>query len=106
MYSSVEIVYDEMFSPYIPGMQNRLGFLFFISVYFCLTSMSSLAVFISSRSMSTQEIHASYYTALPYFLAHYIVEMQFRLLLPLLFALISYFMVGLQNHATKFIYFS
>ena len=89
----------------IPGIQNRMGYLFFILVYFCLTSMSSLTVFIQSRSMIQQELNASYYSTLSYYICYYCNEILLRLTLPMLFGLISYFMVGLQPLSLQFIYF-
>lgn len=39
----------------LPGIQNRIGVLFMICVFFSLTSMSALPVFVAERAMFVRE---------------------------------------------------
>lgn len=90
----------------IPGIQNRTGFFFFMAVYFSLTSMSCLSTFISDRNLAHREQSAGFYTSGPYFFANILSDMvPLRLFPPFLFALITYFMVGLQDSPEKFLIF-
>jgi len=81
----------------IPGTQNRAGVLFFMVIYWSLTSLTALSVFISHRAVFEKELVAGYYEAAVYFWAQVLSDIiSLRILPPLIFGLICYFMIGLQ----------
>jgi ATP-binding cassette subfamily G (WHITE) protein 2 len=91
----------------IAGMQNRLGLLFFICIYFSLTSMSSLGVFVLSRQRFWRESKAGYYSPVSYYVSSYLCDIvPLRVLPPIIFSLIVYPLAGLQDRADKFLLFT
>jgi len=91
---------------YNAGMQNRMGVLFFVCIYFSLTSMSSLGVFINQRKLFWREIAAGYYNTLAYYMSQYWCDiLPLRIIPPVMFSLIIYQMTGLQDDPVKFIIF-
>jgi ABC-type multidrug transport system permease subunit len=90
----------------IPGMQNRVGGLFFLCVFFALTAMSSLGVFVGERRMYLREYAAGFYSPISYFLASVTSDLvPLRIFPPFLFGLIAYWMMGLQAKYDKFLIF-
>jgi ABC-type multidrug transport system ATPase subunit/ABC-type multidrug transport system permease subunit len=87
----------------LQGMQNRLGVLFFCVLFFGFTSMSALPVFINSRRRFVQETASGYYHWSLHVLALTCTDLLFlRTVPPLLFSLLSYWLMGLQDKNQKF----
>lgn len=90
----------------IPGIQNRVGLLFFLTIYFSLTSMSALGTFVNLRKLYWRERASHYYGPFPYFISAIMSDLlPLRVLPPLMFGVICYFMVGFQEDEEKLLYF-
>lgn len=90
----------------IPGMQNRMGFLFFSTIYFSLTAISCTGAFVKQRQLFRREITAKYYGVTAYYASVFCCDMlPLRVVPPLLFCSISYWLVGLQDKADRFLVF-
>eukprot|EP00899_Mesostigma_viride_P011747 jgi/Mesvir1/20573/Mv14814-RA.1 len=88
------------------GIQNRTGFLFFAILFVSLMSMSQMGVFVMERALLRRESYSGFYNAGPYFASKVLVDfLPFRVLPPILFSAIAYWMVGLQEDATHFLRF-
>lgn len=86
----------------IPGLQNRFGLMFFLCIFFCLTSLSSLGKFVGNRTVFKREMDSGYYRVLPYYLSECLTDLvPLRILPPIIFALILTPMVGLQATSEK-----
>jgi len=91
---------------YIGGIQNRVGVLFFIILYFSLISLTSLGTLITERRLFYRERAARYYTTLPYYLSKLGTDLlPLRMLPPVLFACISYWPMGLKPDYDSFLFF-
>ena len=87
----------------IPGSQNRMGVLFFMVLYFSLVSMSSIGSFVSELDLFYRERSRGYYTATDFFLTRLLTDVvPFRILPPLFFGSISYWLIGLQPDLVRF----
>lgn len=79
------------------GTQNRAGVLFFLVIWFSLTSMSVLGLFLDDRERFVNEHLSGYYSFAPYYCARVFSDLlSLRLLPPCLFTLLCYFTIGLQ----------
>jgi len=86
----------------IPGLQNRFGLMFFLCIYFCLTSLSGLGKFVGNRTVFQREMDSGYYRVLPYYLSECLSDLvPLRVLPPIIFALILTPLVGLQDSPEK-----
>lgn len=87
----------------IVGIQNRIGFLFFLCIYWTLTSLSSLNIFVGERKLYNREVQAGFYNPLMYYLAKAIHELlTLRFLPPLLFTVCCYESIGLRDDYEAF----
>lgn len=87
----------------IGGVQDRTGFLFFMIFFFSLTSLSSLSHFIADRVLFIRERTDQYYTTLPYVISKLVSDLlPLRIIPPMIFGSISYYMIGLQNDPFNF----
>eukprot|EP00808_Paulinella_micropora_P013633 g29150.t1 len=85
------------------GTQDRAGFLFFVIFFFSLTSMSLMTRHIEERRRFLQEREAGYYSSLAYMCTKLVCDMfPLRVVPPLLFACITYYLVGLQADPLRF----
>ncbi|KAL0477703.1 ATP-binding cassette, subfamily G [Acrasis kona] len=86
------------------GVQNRLGALFFILTQQTIRSMfANVSDFLqNARPIFLRERGAKMYTVLPYYLATTLAMVPNGLFLPLIFSIISYFMIGLNPSADRF----
>ena len=85
------------------GIQNRLGFFFFSIMYFSLISTTSLSAFIAETRLFLRERAARFYTTLPYFISKFICDViPLRVLPPMLYGSVVYWMMGLSNSPDKF----
>eukprot|EP00457_Paulinella_chromatophora_P001017 gb/GEZN01001019.1/.p1 GENE.gb/GEZN01001019.1/~~gb/GEZN01001019.1/.p1 ORF type:complete len:980 (-),score=112.86 gb/GEZN01001019.1/:442-3381(-) len=90
----------------IPGTANRAGSLFFMLTYFILTSLSALGVFITQREVFKKEHADGYYSIFSYFMSQVLGDLIcLRLFPPLVFGLVTYFMIGFQLAWDKFLIF-
>eukprot|EP00808_Paulinella_micropora_P015644 g490.t1 len=88
----------------ISGTANRGGALFFTCTYFTLTSMSTLGVFLSQQEVFKKEYYDGYYSKFSYFCSLTLSDILFlRLFPPVVFGLITYFMIGFQVLVNKFL---
>jgi len=89
----------------ISGIQNRVGMLYFVIIYYSLTAISATPVFLS-RQIFRREIFAGYYSATPYWLAEVLADiLPLRIMPPLAFGMILYWLVGLQDDAGALVAF-
>ncbi|CEP02521.1 hypothetical protein PBRA_009105 [Plasmodiophora brassicae] len=89
------------------GAQNRAGFMFFTVLFMSLLNMSSMGHFVLDRILLWRERFAGFYTIGPYFASKIIVDLvPFRILPPILYASVSYWLVGLQPDAEHFLRFT
>lgn len=85
-----------------PGIQNRLGVLFFLIIYLALMSLSSLPLWHDERLLFVRERAAGAYGTTSYFIANILFDvLPMRVLPPCFFALVSYWMVGLRASIGK-----
>ncbi|EPZ33247.1 ABC transporter domain-containing protein [Rozella allomycis CSF55] len=91
----------------LPGVQNRLGCLFFICAFFGLSSLTSLELFAPERLLFTRERSNGFYSPSAYFVTKILFDIiPLRTVPPLLFGSIVYYMVGLyplDNAMPKFL---
>jgi len=79
-----------------PGIQNRLGCIFFVALYFALMSLSSLPLWHEERRLFIHERAGGSYGTLAYFLSSVLVDtLVLRLVPPCFFALSAHFLVDL-----------
>ncbi|TPX37995.1 hypothetical protein SmJEL517_g00239 [Synchytrium microbalum] len=89
------------------SVQNRSGVLFFASVNNVMSScIGILSIFGGEKTVFTREHGAQYYSLPSYFISKTLVEMPYQILFPWGQATILYWMVGLQNVASKYFIFS
>jgi ABC-type multidrug transport system permease subunit len=88
------------------GIQDRVGFLFFLIFFFSLSSISSLSHFVEERRLFVRERNNRYYSTTAYVLCKIVTDtFPLRVLPPLLFGLITYRLIGLQPSANNFLTF-
>jgi len=80
-----------------PGIQNRLGTLFFILLFLSIMSLSSLPVWQSDRRLFLREVGSGSYGAFSYFLAMVVFDMLVMRVLPIFMFAATYEMVGLWS---------
>lgn len=86
------------------SIQDRMGVLFFITTNSMMQNvMGVLTTFGNERGAVLREQENNLYTTLPYFLARLLVDIPTKILGPSVFATITYWMVGFQPSADKFI---
>jgi ABC-type multidrug transport system permease subunit len=91
----------------LAGFQNRMGAMYFILTFFGFGSLSSMELFIAERALFVKESGARYYSALSYFLAKSMLDLATLRLLPaFLFAVIFYYIMGLNAPVDRFLLFT
>lgn len=91
----------------IAGTQNRVGFCYCGVLFGALLSMSSIDLFVSERILYWREQASGAYTTTAYFISKLIVDLvPFRVLPAITFALVAYYMVGLQASLAHFSLFT
>lgn len=79
------------------------GYLFFISLDILFQSMMPLAlVFPQERSVFLKEENSKMYGVISYFISRNIVDIPFSIILPAIYSLVTYWMVGLSSTAEQF----
>jgi len=77
-----------------PGIQNRMGSLFFITMYLALMSLSSLPLWDKDRLLFVRERASGVYGTTSYFAAVLIFDIIPMRILPPCFFVLSYWMIG------------
>ena len=80
-----------------PGIQDRLGSLFFMLLYLSFMTLSSLPVWREERLLFLRERAAGAYGTAAYFTAVVLFDILPLRVVPPLFFLVSYFMIGLRH---------
>jgi ABC-type multidrug transport system permease subunit len=89
-----------------PDFMTVAGLLFYMSMSSFMGSLSPVSiVFPKERLVFLKEEGARLYTTWMFYLSRTIVELPFLILIPLLYALIVYWMIGLANTAGQFFMF-
>jgi len=79
------------------GLQNRMGAMFFTCALLGLTCMTSLELFISERAVFIAERANRYYGSWAYYCTKILFDIvPLRVIPPIIFGSISYFMIGLR----------
>jgi len=90
----------------LDGIQNRVGSLFFMTLYFSLISMSSMGTLFTERIVFLRERDSKVYTTFPYFLSQLICDLiPLRVIPPILFGCTCYWLMGLNGIYTRFVWF-
>ncbi|KAI9175841.1 hypothetical protein H9P43_006205 [Blastocladiella emersonii ATCC 22665] len=85
-------------------IQDRTGVLFFLAIQQVISSgMGVVAVFSSEKEVFRREYGAGYYGLPAFFFSKMAVELPFQLITPAILVAISYYMVGLQHDAGKYV---
>lgn len=88
------------------GIQDRVGILFFITLFACFSNFQPvLDVFLSEQKVVQRERASKSYCVLPYYVSKLLAESPARILSSLLFASIVYWMAGLNPGAKRFFIF-
>jgi ABC-type multidrug transport system permease subunit len=79
------------------------GFLFFVTLDILFQAMMPIAlVFPSERAVFLKEENSKMYGVVPYFISRNIVDIPFSFILPAIYCLVIYWMVGLSSTAEQF----
>ncbi|KAI8322916.1 hypothetical protein GQ54DRAFT_332885 [Martensiomyces pterosporus] len=85
-------------------MQNFSGAIFFTCVtQYLLTTLAVVNVFAGERMVFLREWQAGYYTLPSYFIAKNIVELPIQIVSPILYACISYWLLGFRRDGARFL---
>lgn len=88
------------------GIQGKIGLFFFFCTNMVFSPMFGvLMTFLNERAVFLREYSNKTYGVLPYYFAKIFVELPFLLLVPVMFASIVYFGVGLTAEFGKFCIF-
>lgn len=88
------------------GVQNRFGVLFFICTNLMFGTISAIEIFFKERSIFIHEHTSGYYRVSAYFFAKLLADLiPIRTFCPLVFSLITYWMVGLKQSLESFLVF-
>ncbi|UJR14432.1 hypothetical protein I4U23_001429 [Adineta vaga] len=102
----VGLVFHDMKRTIDPGIQNRLGAIFFIVVSQIFSTVTALEPLLKERVLFIHENVSGYYRITTFFIAKLICDViPMRILPSIIFSLIAYFMTGLQRTAGQFFIF-
>jgi len=88
----------------IAGVQDRYGSLFFAVSLFIFSSITSLDIFISETILYNHEKSNGSYRTSSYFFAKVLSDLfPMRIIPPMIYVAITYFMIGYVNSSTKFL---
>jgi len=88
------------------GIQNRVGCFFFVVMNQVFSNLSAVELFIKERAIFIHENVSGFYRVSAYFVAKVFCDvLPMRIVPTFVFAVISYFMIGLQTDAAKFFIF-
>ncbi|KAJ2180187.1 hypothetical protein GGF45_002084 [Coemansia sp. RSA 551] len=87
--------------------QNFSGALFFTAVtQFLLSILSVVNVFTQERLVFLREWQGGYYGLPAYFVSKNLVEVPIQILMPIIYASISYWLLGLRSDGVKFVIYT
>ncbi|KAJ2809400.1 hypothetical protein H4R20_000125 [Coemansia guatemalensis] len=87
--------------------QNFAGALFFTAVtQFLLSILSVVNVFTHERTVFVREWRSGYYGLPAYFASKNIVELPIQVILPIIYACISYWLLGLRHDGGRFLIYT
>ncbi|KAJ2083967.1 hypothetical protein H4R24_000410 [Coemansia sp. RSA 988] len=87
--------------------QNFSGALFFTAVtQFLLSILAVVNVFTQERLVFVREWRSGYYGLPAYFASKNIVELPIQVILPIIYASISYWLLGLRQDGTRFVIYT
>ncbi|CAF4225143.1 unnamed protein product [Rotaria sp. Silwood2] len=102
----VGLVFNNMENTIDPGVQNRLGAIFFIVVSQIFSTITALEPLIKERVLFIHENISGYYRTTTFFIAKLLCDiLPMRIIPSIVFSLIAYFMTGLQRSAGQFFVF-
>jgi ATP-binding cassette, subfamily G (WHITE), eye pigment precursor transporter len=79
------------------------GYLFFVTIDILFQSMMPIAlVFPTERSVFLKEENSKMYSVVSYFISRNIVDIPFSFILPAIYCLVTYWMVGLSSTVEQF----
>jgi ATP-binding cassette, subfamily G (WHITE), member 2 len=85
------------------GIGNRSGAIFFIVTNQVFSNLSALELFIQERALFVHENVSGYYHVITYFISKILCDILPLRTIPVVgFSVISYFMIGFQQTASKF----
>ncbi|XP_055468528.1 broad substrate specificity ATP-binding cassette transporter ABCG2-like isoform X1 [Psammomys obesus] len=85
------------------GIQNRVGVLYFLAGDQCVTSVSSVQLFVVEKKLFMHEYISGYYRVSSYFFGKLISDLlPMRMLPSVIYACIVYFMLGLKKKVEAF----
>ena len=87
------------------GVSERVAYLVFTIAFFCYTCLDALPIFLSERDVFEREYSRGAYRAISYVTAITIVQIPFLLIMVLVYAIPSYYMVMLPNEAETFFFY-
>ena len=91
----------------VASLQSALGFLYIGPFFLGLNNANMVQpVLISEREVFYRERASGMYRIFPYFLAVYIVEVPYLLLQTVIYTTITYWMVGFQLDAKKYVFYA
>ncbi|CAF1019704.1 unnamed protein product [Rotaria magnacalcarata] len=102
----VGLVFNNMENSVDPGVQNRLGAIFFIIVSQIFSTVTALEPFLKERALFIHENVSGYYRITTFFIAKLLCDvLPMRIIPSIIFSLIAYFMTGLQQSGGQFFVF-
>eukprot|EP00850_Spirogloea_muscicola_P016052 SM000127S26668 [mRNA] locus=s127:358900:364131:- [translate_table: standard] len=87
------------------GIQERLGFFAFSLAFLLTSSIEALPIFLGERNILIRETSRGAYRVSSYLFASVLVFLPFLLILAILFAVPSYFLVGLSTQWEAIVFF-
>eukprot|EP00850_Spirogloea_muscicola_P013242 SM000089S23798 [mRNA] locus=s89:71245:75551:+ [translate_table: standard] len=87
------------------GIQERLGFFAFSLAFLLTSSIEALPIFLGERNILIRETSRGAYRVSSYLFASVLVFLPFLLILAILFAVPSYFLVGLSTQWEAVVFF-
>lgn len=89
----------------IAGFQNRLGYFFFTCCLFVFECLSSVQSFSSERILFCRERAKGCYSPISYYLTKLLFDLvPMRIIPPIVFGLLSYYMVGLRSDSVVYLF--
>ncbi|CBH15812.1 ATP-binding cassette protein, putative [Trypanosoma brucei gambiense DAL972] len=88
------------------SIRNRMGSLFFVTMNTSLSCLATLNLFIEERAIFVREHRAGMYCVLAYYIGKIVQDVPITVVTNLLFDIIVYFTMGLQQGVGKFLLFS
>ncbi|KAI9093191.1 hypothetical protein K1719_027205 [Acacia pycnantha] len=89
----------------VSHLQDQIGLLFFIGSFWSFFPFfQAICTFPQERTMLEKERSSGTYRLSSYFISRTVADLPMELVLPTVFLIICYWMVGLKHHALNFLY--